>query len=224
MDSAELSQQAVGLPGHGRRRRLRLKWFALGLGAVLALLLLAAAGWFAWTFVLRPPPDGFAPTSGQAVAVPGQPEGVVQYTVDARSRQDWVYFSFASDTAVSTTQDSIDWDIAFRRTDILTNSGETNPEGLGGAIDLGNVPLEEAQPPVDGHVLDATDDERGLENHALHGWYSYNWTTHIVGSKNHTYSVRTAAGEAVLVTFSSYYCGDGSPGCVTFQYRHAEGR
>ncbi len=76
--------------------------------------------------------------------------------------------------------------------------------------------------PADGYLSDATDDERGLENPALHKWYSYNWTTHIVTSKSSTYAVRTATGEAVLPTFVSYYCDDGSSGCVTIQYPHAD--
>ena len=63
-----------------------------------------------------------------------------------------------------------------------------------------------------------TDEERGVENPDLHRWYSYNWTTHIVSSKNHTYALHTATGETVLLTFLSYYCDDGSPACVTFQY------
>jgi hypothetical protein len=62
------------------------------------------------------------------------------------------------------------------------------------------------------------DDERGLENRALHKWYSYNWTTHIVKSKHHTYALWSATGETVLLTFLSYCCDDGSPGCVTLQY------
>ncbi len=42
-------------------------------------------------------------------------------------------------------------------------------------------------------------------------------------SRNHTYDVRTAAGEPVVVTFVSYYCDDGSPGCITFRYAYPLG-
>lgn len=75
----------------------------------------------------------------------GPPSPVVtQYTIDARSRKDWVYFNFARGTAVSTSQHALDWDLALRRTDLLTNSGDTNSRGQGGAVDLDEVPLDEA--------------------------------------------------------------------------------
>ncbi len=190
---------------------------ALAVGGLVVVASLVTGGWLLW-IALRPPPAGFAPTIGQAVGVPSQPVAVVQYTIDARSRKDWAYFDFSSGSAVSTSQESPDWDIAFRRTDILTNGGETNPDGQGGAIDLGETPLDKAIPPAVGYLADATDDERGLENPALHKWYNYNWTTHIITSKSHTYAVRTATGEVVLLTFTSYYCDGGSAACVTFQY------
>jgi hypothetical protein len=206
-----------------RTRHSFLKPVALTLAAILVLLGLLIGGWLLWV-TLRPPPAGFAPTAGQAAGVIGQPPGVVQYTIDARSRKGWAYFDFSGGTAVSTSQEALDWDLAFRRTDILTNGGETNPGGLGGAVDLGEISLDEATPPDDGYLPDATDDERGLENPALHKWYSYNWTSHIVTSKDHTYALRTATGEVVLLTFASYYCDDGSSGCVTFQYAYAGDR
>jgi hypothetical protein len=199
-----------------------LKHLVLVVGTLLLMAGILIGGWLLW-ITLRPPPDGFAPTVGQAAGVIGQPSGVVQYTIDARSRKDWAYFDFSGGTAVSTSQEELDWDLAFRRTDILTNGGETNTAGQGGAIGLGETPLAEATFPEDGFLADAADDERGLENPALHKWYNYNWTSHIVTSKGHTYAVRAATGEAVLVTFTSYYCDDGSSGCVTFQYVNADG-
>ena len=200
-----------------RTRRRFLKPLALVLGSLVLAAGLLIGGWLLW-IALRPPPAGFAPTTGQAVGVPDQPAGAVQYTIDARSRKDWAYFSFSRGTTVATSQESLDWDLAFRRTDILTNGGETNPDGLGGAVDLGEIAIEEATPPAGGYLADATDDERGLENPALHSWYNYNWTTHTITSKNRTYAVRTATGEVVPLTFTSYYCDDGSSGCITFQY------
>lgn len=205
------------ISGPAQTKRRFLKPIAIGIAALLVVGGLLIAGWLLWT-VLRPPPSGFAPTGGQTVAVPGLPPGVLQHTIDARSRQNWVHFNFSRGTPVSTSRERLDWDIAFRRTDILTNGGETNPEGLAAAIDLGETPLEQAALPTDGYLADASDDERGLENPALHKWYSYSWTTHIISTKSHTYAVRTATGEAVLLTLVSYYCDDGSSGCVTIQY------
>jgi hypothetical protein len=186
----------------------------------MALLI---SGWLL-DILLRPAPPGFAPTSGQALVVAGQLPDIAQYTIDARSRKDWVYFNFARGAAVSTSQDALDWDLALRRTDLLTNNGDTNSRGQGGAVDLDEVPLDEAVVPGGGYLQDATHDERGLENPALHKWYNYDWTSHIITSKNHTYALKTNTGEVVLLTFVSYYCDDGSPGCVTFRYRYGQDR
>lgn len=200
-----------------RRRPSPIKALAISMGALLLFVALVVGGWLVWSF-FRPPPDGFAPTTGEAAGTMGGPPDVLQYTIDARSREDWTYFGFSQGTAVSTSQENLDWDLAFRRTDILTNGGETNPEGLGGAVDLGRIPLQEATPPPDGYLTDATDEERGVENPALHKWYGYSWTTHVVSSKDHTYALRTATGEMALLSFISYYCDDGSSGCITFRY------
>jgi len=213
----------MGMTNAARARprggRSILKPLAAGLGVVVVLFALLVGGWLIF-IALRSPPAGFAPSIGRPAAVAGEADGELQYTVDARSRREWVYFDFSSGTVVSTSRESLDWDLAFKRTDILTNGGETNPAGGGGAVDLGEIPLSEAVLPADGYLADATDDENGVENPALHKWYSYNWTTHIVNSKGHTFALRTATGELVLLKFASYYCDDGSSGCITLQYVH----
>lgn len=202
-------------------RRSVLKPLAFALAGLLGVMGLVVGGWSVWS-LLRPPPTGFAPTTGHAANLVSGPSHLFQYTVDARSRRDWAYFDFSEGSAVPASRDSLDWDLAFRRTDILTNGGETNPQGLGAALDLGEIPLGEADPPAEGYVTDVIDEERGLENPHLHKWYNYNWITHVVTSKNHTYAVRAATGEVVLLTFLSYYCEDGSAGCVTFQYLYPD--
>ncbi len=201
------------------RTRPRIpKPLAIGLGVFGAVAVLLVAGWALWG-LFGPGPNGYSPTSGQALEVAGQPPNVFQYTIDARRRSDWAYFSFSRGTAVATSQVSLDWDLAFRRTDLLTNGGETNPASHGGAFDFGDVPLGESQAlPADSYLADTTHEERGLENPALHGWYSYDWIKHVVSSKGHTYGVTTATGETASVIFLSYYCDDGSAGCITFQY------
>jgi len=190
---------------------------AVGFGLVLGVAGLLFGGWLLW-IMLRPAPAGFAPTSGQAIGAVGQPPAVLQFTIDARSRRDWAFFDFSSDMETEASLGSLDWDIAFRRTDVITNGGETNSAGAGAAVDLGRVPLQEADVTAAGFLTDAADDERGLESPALHSWYGYDWTTHVISSDKHTYGVRTATGETALMIFLSYYCDDGSAGCITFQY------
>lgn len=209
------------MPADTRPGRSFVKPLAIGIGGLLGVVGLVVGAWLVWS-VLRPAPTGFAPTDGQAASAAGAEVNILQYTIDARSRADWAYFNFSKGEAVSTSQDALDWDLAFRRTHILTNGGETNRDGLAGAIDLGEVPLEEATPGADGYLADRMHDERGLENPALRKWYDYNWITHVVTSKEHTYTLRTAVGEIVLLTFVSYYCDDGSAACITFRYAYPQ--
>lgn len=199
-------------------RRFPLKPVALGFMFLLAAMGLLFGGWLVWA-ALRPRPAGFAPTTGRAIdAVAGLPPGAVQYTIDARSRSEWVFFNFRDRAVAATSQDATDWDLAFRRNRLLTNSGDTNSRGRGGAVDLKEIPLADAVAPDEGYLADTTHEDRGLENPALHKWYSYDWTTHIITSKEHTYALRTSTGEVVLLTFVSYYCDDGSSGCITFRF------
>ena len=210
------------MTGLAATRRSLVKTLALGLGFSLLAIALLIGAWTLWILLLRPVPDGFAPTSGQAFGVAGQARNIVQFTADARSRREWVYFSFAKGAVAATSQEALDWDLAFRRTDVLTNSGDTNPQGGAGAVDLGKVTLEEAAAPADGFLQDVTHEDRGLENPAMHSWYNYDWTSHIITSKGHTYALRAGSEDVVLLTFVSYYCDDGSPGCITFLYRKIE--
>ncbi len=203
-------------------RRLLRRTITAGL-AILGLAVLVVVGWLVWGLV-RPSPAGYAPTDGPAVSAGAQRQTVLQYTIDATSRTHWAYFDFASGSVVTAAVDSLEWDLAFRRTDVLTNSGDTNPAGAGGAVDLGKVDLRDATVPAGGFLADAEDDEAEVENPALDGWYSYSWVSHVISSKDHAYAVRTATGEVALVTFLSYYCDEGSPGCITFQYTFPAGQ
>lgn len=213
----------VGIVGHAKQPfdgGISFPWKRVMAG-VLSFVILVFLAWVVWSFI-RPNPKGYSPTAGAAgTAIAASAE--VQFTADARSRQDWVFFSFATGTVVDTTQDALDWDLAFRRTDVLVNGGRTNVQGLGGAVDLGEVSLAAAVAPDSGFVTDIEHEDRGLENPQMHGWYNYNWTTHVVTSKGHTYAVRAADGDATfLVSFLSYYCEDRTAACVTFRYLEAE--
>ncbi|NHZ70613.1 MAG: hypothetical protein GWP18_03120, partial [Proteobacteria bacterium] len=68
----------------------------------------------------------------------------IRFTVDARSKEDWVLFDFNAGGIVPGDFTEPGWDIALQRTGLLTNSGVTNPSGPGGAFDLGEVPLTDA--------------------------------------------------------------------------------
>ena len=131
-------------------------------------------------------------------------------------------FDFETGRVLESDFGSSDWDMAFRRTKLLTNSGVTNPSGPGGAFDLGEVPLEEANPPESvAFVVDTLggDDNDEPENVAVGKWYSYSFIAHIVSVKPNTYLLRTGDNLDALVQFDSYYCEDEEAGCITFRYR-----
>jgi hypothetical protein len=205
---------------------------------VPAVVILGVAGLFIWgSFQPRPAGfepdkvvvvDGEAPIMGDEVAtavgdeVAASEDEVTRYTLDATSRDDWVLFDFDTGRVLDGDLTSSDWDMAFQRTKVLTNSGVTNPSGPGGAFDLGDVPLEVASPPESvAFVVDSLggDDDDEPENIAVGRWYSYSFVAHIVSVKPNTYLVRTGDELDALVQFDSYYCEDEEAGCITFRYR-----
>ena len=221
--------------GQGRQRR----WWALKrtwLVGVPLVMMLGIVGLFAWGGA-QPRPEGFAPMEADVMAagpgasassVPEEPdepavqEPPVRITLDAVSMDEWVLFDLVEGRIVEGDFSSDGWDIAFQRTKLLTNSGVTNPDGPGGAYDLGEVPLEEAEAPAT--VSFAQDhlggeDEDEPENEQAGRWYSYSFISHIVSTKPNTYLIRTGERFDALVQFDSYYCDDEESGCITFRYR-----
>ncbi len=194
------------------------KAYALGLPLVVASALGAL---FVWG-QLQPRPDGHAPSVAGATDTVAQPAAPVQYTIDASDGERWVYFDFTQGSVVEAAFDAPGWDLAFRRTRLLTNSGVTNPAGPAGVIDLGETTIEQAFAPaaaefaVDEVVAD--DDDKN-ENPAIRKWYRYNYVRHVIVARENVYVVRTGGEQDAIVQFDSYYCEDGSPGCVTFTYR-----
>lgn len=218
----------------GRRR-----WWALKrtwLIGVPLVLVLGVVGLFAWGGA-QPRPEGFAPMQSDAIAAapaasassvaeevdePAGREPPVRITLDAMSMEDWVLFDLVEGRIVAGDFSSDGWDLAFRRTDLLTNSGVTNPSGPGGAYDLGEVSLEDAFAPATvSFAVDhlGGDDDDELENEQVSNWYSYSFISHIVSTKPNTYLIRTGESFDALVFFESYYCDDEESGCITFSYR-----
>jgi hypothetical protein len=196
------------------------------------LIIIGIIGLFAWG-QSQPRPEGFEPIDEPQVVAPvvaaasveestPEPIQIIRYTLDAKSSREWVLFNFNEGSVVDGDLSTLGWDLAFRRTKLLTNSGVTNPSGPGGAIDLGEVPLDEAT--LSSSNVVAVDvlggeDEDEPENAAIGRWYKYSFMTHIVSTKPNTYLVRTGGDLDALVQFDSYYCADEESGCITFRYR-----
>jgi hypothetical protein len=131
---------------------------------------------------------------------PTVPDDAVQ--IDAGDGAQWVYFSVASGVvSPATPEESLEWDLAFRRTEIRTNSGTSGP-GLGGArIDEAMRAHDEI---VDASTFGFTVDEiidsarPGAEptslNPGMFSWYDYNPRFHSLTPKEQSFLIRTADG------------------------------
>lgn len=247
MASTKRGKSTKSLPeGHPESQTKPLwkrgRTWLIGLPAAVILLIVSALVWGS----LQPKPQGFAvaepeqatPSTSEPVAafagaeesnIPAKsapPVEPVRYTLDARSTDDWVFFDFTQGRVIQSEFPSGEWDLAFRRTKLLTNSGVTNPGGPGGAFDLGEVALEDAEPPAGVvFVVDSLGGEDGdePENAAAGKWYTYSFISHIVSAKPNTYLIRTGDESDALVRFQSYYCEDDEAGCITFSYRLVSG-
>jgi hypothetical protein len=204
---------------------MRRSWKTYALAAPL-LLVTVAAGIFTWG-QLQPKPPGYAPNAATeaepaAAAIVEAPGDPIRLTIDARDRSMWIFLDLERAIVVDSAFEASDWDLAFRRTNLVTNSGLTNPQGPGGAINLGEIALEVATLPAGlDFAVDAAAGEDGDEvrNPAIEKWYRYDFIRHVVVARDNVYAVRTGTALDALVQFVSYYCDDGTPGCVTLRYR-----
>lgn len=153
--------------------------------------------------------------------------GAVGIQVDATSKDEWAYFSFARNEVIPPPADpksSLDWDIAFQRNNIKTNGGASGA-GQGAAADLGDLSLETTLRAnvgawvVDEVISDARTEQEVTANPVLSGWYEYHFGVHKLYSKYVLYAVRAADGRVALLKVYSYYDDVGSSGVYTITYR-----
>lgn len=191
---------------------------AFGTVVVAAMLLTLVVGVVARPEVAMYPPTPPAPEEVGAAVV-----GPDTYTVDARDETRWVAFDFSRRSVVPADDlRGLDWDLAFNRFRIRTNGGATNPAGPGGALDLGRAAFDSVLVvPDSGYVQDARVSANETRNPALERWYDYSWLSHRLTPKPRVYAVRTADGRYAKIEVLSYYCADGTAGCVTFRYVYA---
>jgi hypothetical protein len=144
-----------------------------------------------------------------------------EYTLDASDKERYVYFDFSRSSVVQVEDpSSLNWDLAFRRTTILTNSGQTNPIGEGGAALIGQGELKNFPSVAEGIQF-----EKDLipgrkaqpENKTLTHWYEYDFLRHRLSPTPSIYAIRTSDGKYAKLRILSYYCGT-EPGCYTFRY------
>ena len=171
------------------------------------------------------PKEGVVPisNSGQTQTLKGsKPSNLIETkltVINASSENDWVYFDFSRGNVVDIhDRTSLEWDLAFRRSKVISNGGATNKFGKAGLINLGKLNFDQVvDVPQDNYTPDiATKTE--TENPILLKWYSYNYITHKLSAKSNTYAVKTADNQYVKVKFLDFYCANKETGCIKMQY------
>jgi hypothetical protein len=122
----------------------------------------------------------------------------------------YAFFSLERNEAVAASDSATNkWDIAFRSTTIITNSGTSGPGAGGAFVQTGVV--------FDDYAKVATDSAFRVDNIAAtpafaiptgsgNGWYNYNTTTNVITPiPGRLIIVRTATGKYAKLEITSYY-------------------
>ncbi len=151
---------------------------------------------------------------------------VVNFTIDATNRETWVYFSFTKGNVLEIADplNSMDWDLGFQRTTVITNGGVSGP-GKGGAALLKDVEFEGVkEAPAAGYAADA-DENLAIAAQSEEGWYIYTGPPNhwILPLEKRVFVVQAADGTFAKVRFISYYKDNTNKqdgGFITFEYVH----
>jgi hypothetical protein len=118
------------------------------------------------------------------------------------------YFSL-SDSSIVTGADTLStkWDVAFSRTTIYTNSGNSGP-GVGGAVILKNTNWDDVTTaPESGYNAD-TETSPAVPTGSGNGWYIYDPSTHLISAAaGVVIVVKTGEGKYAKLQITSYYKG-----------------
>jgi hypothetical protein len=180
---------------------------------VVAIVVLAGA--FVAMTLRRPELPTYPPTPSAPRDAGSRLTEPTLYTVDATSPERWRHFSFRLGSVVDDA-DPAQWDLAFRRFQIIANGGR-GFRGRGGIIDLGPVAFASVRD-VTTTGYQENEGSPDPTNRAIAGWYRYGFFSHALVPKPHVWGVRTADGRYAKIEILSYYCPGPQPGCVTFRY------
>ena len=185
--------------------------------AVIVLIMVCAVV-FIWTSLERPEVPTFTPTVAAAAEV-GTEQDARTMTVDASDSEVWRFFDFSRGSVVEAPGEE-EWDIAFRRFQIIANGGR-GMEGQAGATSLEDMTFESVSSvPETGYVMAERSDS---VNAVLEDWYNYSFTSHLLEPKPIVYAIRTADGRYAKLEILGYYCVGVLPGCTTFRYVYQGG-
>ena len=188
------------------------KWL---IGIIAGIVVAGAVAYVSLT-LRRPEPPTYPPSSPEPRPAGGRLVGPILYTVDARDPSAWQFFSFSHGSVVLDPR-PFDWDLAFRRFEVIVNGGEEFP-GMGGVMAVEGPELDSvALVPEDGYFGTEVIVGDSLVA-SLDDWYNYSMLTHLLSARPRTFLIRTADGRYAKLRFESYYCPGAQPGCVTFEY------
>jgi hypothetical protein len=113
------------------------------------------------------------------------------------------YFSL-EDNQIVTSQDG-DWDIGFKGTTIIVNSGSSGPGGAQAAVVTGTFDEITSVPSAADFKSDG-EDGMAIPSGSGSGWYNYNFTTHVISPiPGRIVLVRTTKGNYAKLEILSYY-------------------
>tara|TARA_B100001123_G_C15260777_1_gene1006491 strand:- start:959 stop:1744 length:786 start_codon:yes stop_codon:yes gene_type:complete len=140
-------------------------------------------------------------------------------TVNASSEKEYVYFNLRSGKVVKIHDpSSLEWDLAFRRSKVITNGGASSKLGKAGLIDLGTLEFDKVtEVPKSNYVLDVNT-RTDTENPAILKPYNYNYLTHKLKAKKNVYAARTADSKFAKFQFLDFYCDNKEVGCIKIRF------
>ncbi len=137
------------------------------------------------------------------IAPSGQPYGSGKYS----------FYSLENNALVpSSDSNSNKWDLGFRGTSIITNSGNSGPANGGGFVYVG-VFDDLKTVPVDSVIrTDNAPTSYAITSGSGRGWYSYNAPVNLVTPiPGRVLVIRTATGKYAKVEILNYYKGGVTP-------------
>ena len=207
-----------------KRHTMRWMMYSLSLISLCGLWLLGGCGQNVESNPEQPASDTatYSPSPYRPEDIGERLVGPVVYTVDARSKEMWMYFDFSRGSVVTVDNPKTgEWDLSIRRHVIRTNGGATNPNGQAALLALeGQEFSAVSRVPDEAAFVSDVRDKKRLHpyNAVVDKWYKYSYTTNVLLPKPIVYLVRTQDGKYAKMRIVSYYCKGNISGCVTIEY------
>lgn len=133
----------------------------------------------------------------------GQPFGAGKFT----------FFSLANNKVVANSDsNSVNWDIAFRGTTIITNGGNSGPGAGGAFIYTGTFDALTTIPTDSTFKVDNAPASYAITTGSNKGWYVYDYVNNLITPiPGRVLVIRTANGKYAKIEILNYYKGGVTP-------------